>query len=177
MTKKIEAPLTNADVEALKAGDNVLVSGKIYMARDAAHKKFKEKLPFDIKGQILFYASPTPAKPGAIIGSIGPTTSGRMDAFTPNLLDQGLKVMIGKGQRSPEVVAAMKKNKAVYLVVPGGVAALLSKYIKKAAVIAYPELGPEAAQELEVVDFPTIVAIDSNGGDIFEIGKKEYSRL
>ncbi|OGB89629.1 fumarate hydratase [candidate division WOR-1 bacterium RIFCSPHIGHO2_01_FULL_53_15] len=176
MTKKIEAPLTDSDVEALRAGESVLVSGKLYMARDAAHKKFKDNPPFDIKGQILFYASPTPSKPGAIIGSVGPTTAGRMDAFTPALLDKGLKAMIGKGERSAEVVEAMKKNKAVYLVVPGGVAALLSKYIKQATVIAYPELGPEAVQALEVVDFPTIVAIDSEGNDIFEIGKKNYSR-
>jgi len=171
MTKKISAPLTDKDVEALKAGDDVLISGKIYTARDAAHREFK-----DLKGQVLFYASPTPARPGAVIGSIGPTTSSRMDAFTPPLLAAGLKAMIGKGERSPEVVAAMKKHKAVYLMVPGGVAALLSRYIKKARVIAYPELGPEAVLELEVVDFPVIVAIDSAGGDLFAMGKKKYQR-
>ena len=174
---KLSAPLTNKDVEALKAGDEVLISGKIYTARDAAHRKFKDHPPFDLKGQILFYASPTPAKPGAIIGSIGPTTSSRMDVFTPALLAKGLKAMIGKGERSPEVVAAMKKYRAVYLMVPGGVAALLSQYIMKATVIAYPELGPEAVLELEVVDFPAIVATDSAGNDIFAAGKKQYQRV
>jgi len=176
MSIKITAPLTDRDVEALKAGDEVLVSGKIYTARDAAHREFKNQPPLDLKGQILFYASPTPARPGAIIGSIGPTTSSRMDAFTPPLLALGLKAMIGKGERSPEVVAAMKQHKAVYLMVPGGVAALLSQYIKKATVIAYPELGPEAVLELEVADFPTIVAIDCKGNNLFEIGKSKYKR-
>jgi fumarate hydratase subunit beta len=174
---KLNSPLTDKDVETLKTGDEVLISGKIYTARDAAHKKFKDDPPFALQGQILFYASPTPAKPGAIIGSIGPTTSSRMDAFTPALLAKGLKAMIGKGERSKEVVDAMKKHKAVYLMVPGGVAALLSQYIKKASVIAYPELGPEAVLELEVVDFPAIVAIDSQGNDIFEIGKKKYQSV
>jgi fumarate hydratase subunit beta len=176
MTKKISAPLTNKDVEALKAGDEVLISGKIYTARDAAHREFKDHPPFDLKGQIIFYASPTPARPGAIIGSIGPTTSSRMDAFTPSLLAADLKAMVGKGERSPEVVEAMKRYKAVYLIVPGGVAALLSQYIKKAAVIAYPDLGPEAVLELEVVDFPVIVAIDSEGNDLFAIGKKKFAK-
>jgi len=177
VTKKISAPLTDREVAGLKAGDEVTISGKIYTARDAAHREFKDKPPFDIKGQIIFYASPTPARPGAAIGSIGPTTSSRMDAFTPALLAQGLKGMIGKGERSPEVVAAMKKHKAVYLMVAGGVAALLSKYIKKASVIAYPELGPEAVLELEVVDFPAFVAIDPQGGNLFELGKKQYKRV
>ncbi len=176
MIKKIAAPLADRDVEALKAGDEVLISGKIYTARDAAHREFKDQPPFEIKGQILFYASPTPARPQTVIGSIGPTTSSRMDAFTPALLARGLKAMIGKGERSPEVVAAMKKYKAVYLMVAGGVAALLSKYIKKATVIAYPELGPEAVLELEVTDFPALVAIDAQGNDIFKIGKSKYSQ-
>jgi fumarate hydratase subunit beta len=176
MSKKISAPLTDKDVEALTAGDEVIISGKIYTARDAAHREFKNNPPFDLTGQILFYASPTPAKPGALIGSIGPTTSSRMDAFTPPLLAAGLKAMIGKGERSQEVVEAMKKHKAVYLMVPGGVAALLSKYIKKATVLAYPELGPEAVLELDVLDFPAIVAIDSKGNNLFEIGKKKYSK-
>jgi fumarate hydratase subunit beta len=177
MTKKISAPLTDKDIEGLKTGDEVLISGKIYTARDAAHREFKDKPPFDLKGQILFYASPTPSRPGAVIGSIGPTTSSRMDAFTPPLLAAGLKAMIGKGERSPEVVEAMKRYKAVYLMVPGGVAALLAQYIKKASVIAYPELGPEAVLELEVLDFPAIVAIDSSGNDLFEAGKKKYQRV
>ena len=120
MTKKLGAPLTDKDVEGLTAGDEVLISGKIYTARDAAHREFKAQPPFDLQGQIIFYASPTPARPGALIGSIGPTTSSRMDAFTPSLLAAGLKAMIGKGERGPEVVAAMKKYKAVYLLVPRG---------------------------------------------------------
>ena len=147
-----------------------MISGKIYTARDAAHQKFGENPPFDLKGQIIYYASPTPAPPGKIIGSIGPTTAGRMDAFTPALLKKGLKGMIGKGRRSPEVIAAIKKYQAVYFVVPGGVAALLSKHVKKAKVIAYPELGPEAVLELEVAGFPAIVAIDNRGRSIFNKG-------
>lgn len=164
----LKAPLTDKDVKSLKAGDKILLSGVIYTARDAAHKRFGQKPPFDIKGQILFYASPTPTKPGTVIGSIGPTTSSRMDAFAPGLLKLGLKGMIGKGQRGPEVVAAMKKYKAVYFVVPGGIAALLSKQIKKSTLIAYPELGPEAVLELTVVNFPVIVAIDSTGKSLFK---------
>lgn len=173
---KISAPLSDKDVEALKAGDQVLISGKIYTARDAAHMRFGDNPPFDVKGQILYYASPTPTPPGKIIGSIGPTTASRMDAFTPALLKQGLKGMIGKGRRSREVIEAIKKYKAVYFVVPGGVAALLSKHVKEAKVIAYPELGTEAVLELEVADFPAIVAIDSKGGNLFEEGKKRYTR-
>jgi len=173
---KIKTPLTDHDIQSLKAGNELLISGKIYTARDAAHREFKSNPPFDVKGQILYYASPTPTKPKAVIGSIGPTTSSRMDAFTPELLKKGLKATIGKGTRGREVVAAMKKYKAVYLVVPGGAAALLAKHVKKAKVLAYPELGPEAVLELEVVDFPAIVAIDSKGRSLFEIGKKEYRR-
>jgi len=171
---KLSPPLTNKDVENLNVGDRVLISGNIYTARDAAHKKFGENPPFDLKGQILYYASPTPAKPQAIIGSIGPTTSSRMDAFTPELLKKGLKATIGKGTRNKEVISAMEKYKAVYLVVPGGAAALLSKHIKKSKVLAYPELGPEAVLELEVNDFPAIVAIDCRGKDLFEEGRKRY---
>jgi len=164
----LKAPLSDKDTNKLKAGDEVLISGTIFTARDAAHKRFGYKPPFDVKGQILYYASPTPTPPGRAIGSIGPTTSSRMDAFAPPLLKQGLKGMIGKGRRSREVIDAMKKYKAVYFVVPGGVAALLSKHVKKAKVIAYPELGPEAVLELEVVDFPAIVAIDSKGKNLFD---------
>ena len=164
----IQTPLTDQAVAKLKAGDRVLISGKIYTARDAAHKKFGANPPFEIKGQIIYYASPTPTKPGKIIGSIGPTTSSRMDAFTPALLQKGLTGMIGKGTRGPEVIAAMKKYKALFFVVPGGVAALLSRQVKSAKVIAYPELGPEAVLELEVVDFPAIVAIDSKGKNLFD---------
>jgi len=165
----LKPPLANKDIEKLNAGDRVLITGKIYTARDAAHQKFGNNPPFDIKGAIIYYASPTPTPSGKIIGSIGPTTASRMDAFAPALLDKGLKVMIGKGNRGQEVVAAIKKNKAVYLVVPGGTAALLSKHVKKSTVIAYPELGAEAVLELEVADFPAIVAIDSKGRNVFEI--------
>lgn len=165
---KISAPLSDKDVESLKAGDRVLISGKIYTARDAAHMRFGDHPPFDVKGQILYYASPTPTPPGKIIGSIGPTTASRMDAFTPALLKLGLKGMIGKGRRSREVIEAIKKHKAVYFVVPGGIAALLSKQVKRSKVIAYPELGAEAVLELEVADFPAIVAIDSKGNSLFD---------
>ena len=144
----IKPPLSDKDINKLKAGDRVLISGTIYTARDAAHKKFGDKPPFDIKGAVIYYASPTPTPPGKVIGSIGPTTSSRMDAFAPALLKKGLKVMIGKGRRGQEVIDAMKKYGAVYLVVPGGTAALLSKQVKKAKVLAYPELGAEAVHEL-----------------------------
>jgi fumarate hydratase subunit beta len=164
---KLTTPVNEKDIKQLKAGDRVLISGTIYTARDAAHKKFGNKPPFNLKGAIVYYASPTPTPPGKIIGSIGPTTSSRMDAFAPALLKKGLKIMIGKGRRNKEVIAAIKKYKAAYLVVPGGVAALLSKHVKKAKVIAFPELGAEAVHELEVEDFPAIVAIDSRGGDLF----------
>lgn len=166
--KIICAPLDNQTISVLKAGDEVLISGKIFTARDAAHMKFGQKPPFEIKGAIIYYASPTPTPPGKIIGSIGPTTSSRMDRFAPALLQRGLKGMIGKGNRSPEVVAAIKKHKGVYFVVPGGVAALLSKQVTKATLLAYPELGPEAVLELEVSNFPAIVAIDSKGRCLFK---------
>ena len=179
MPKKIislKPPLTEKEIKNLKIGDEVLISGKIFTARDAAHRLFGKKPPFDPKGAILYYASPTPAKPGKVIGSIGPTTASRMDLFLPNLLKLGLKVTIGKGRRGEEAKTAMKKYKAVYLVVPGGAAALLSKHVKKVTVLAFPELGPEAVLELEVVDFPALVAIDSKGADLFELGRKKYQR-
>lgn len=167
----IRTPL--GDTEKLKAGDKVLISGTLYTARDAAHKRFIElinqgkDLPFDIKGQIIYYTGPTPAKPGMIIGSCGPTTSSRMDSYTPQLLEMGLKGMIGKGSRGKEVIEAIKRYKAVYFLAVGGAGALISKTIKKAEIIAFPELGPEAVRRLEVEDFPAIVAIDCYGGDIF----------
>lgn len=164
----LKAPLSDKDINKLKAGDEVLISGTIFTARDAAHRKFLDCPPFDPQGQIIYYASPTPTPPGKVIGSIGPTTSSRMDAFAPVLLKMGLKAMIGKGRRGKEVIEAMKKFKAVYLVVPGGTAALLSKHVKKAKVVAYPELGAEAVLELEVADFPAIVAIDSKGKNLFD---------
>ena len=172
---KLKPPLTNKDIKALKVGDKVFISGQIIVARDSAHKLFEKKPPFDPVGAILYYASPTPPRKGKIIGSIGPTTATRMDPFTPSLLKQGLKVTIGKGRRGPEVVLAIKKHQAVYLVVPGGIAASLVKHIKKTQVIAFHHLGPEAVLQLDVIDFPAIVAIDSKGKDLFAIGKKKYS--
>lgn len=184
MTKpiRITPPFTSADIDKLKAGDNVLITGVIYTARDAAHKRLialldkGEKLPFDLKGQVIYYVGPTPAKPGQVIGSAGPTTSGRMDAYTPRLLELGLKATLGKGQRSEEVLDAMKKHKAVYMAAVGGAAALISKCIKKAEIIAYDDLGAEAIRRLEVVDFPAIVVNDSMGGDLFTQGTQKYRK-
>lgn len=167
----IKTPLI--DTDKLKAGDKVLISGVLYTARDAAHKRFielisqKKELPFLIKGQVIYYTGPTPARPGTVIGSCGPTTSYRMDAYTPQLLERGLAGMIGKGGRGKEVIEAIKRYKAVYFLAVGGAGALFSKTIKKAEVIAFPELGPEAVMRLEAENFPAVVAIDSRGGDIF----------
>ncbi|MBQ2113595.1 MAG: Fe-S-containing hydro-lyase, partial [Selenomonadales bacterium] len=180
---RINTPLTEEQSRKLKAGDSVLISGKIYSARDAAHKAMTEalargeKLPIDWTNKIVYYLGPTPAKPGNPIGSAGPTTSGRMDAYTPTMLDQGIKGMIGKGTRKPEVIESMKKNGTVYFVAVGGAAALISKCIKKYTVLAYPELGPEAVAELEVEDFPAIVAIDCEGNNYYEEGQKPYRRI
>lgn len=180
---RITPPLTDADVERLKAGDKVLITGVLYTARDAAHKRLIELLdnggvlPFDIKGALIYYVGPTPAKPGQVIGSAGPTTSGRMDAYTPRLLSLGLKGTIGKGLRSKEVIEAMKKYKAVYFAAVGGAAALISKRIKKSEVIAYEDLGTEAVRRLEVVDFPAIVVNDAKGGDLFKEGVEKYRRV
>ncbi len=180
--KRISPPLSEGDVEGLRAGDRVLITGVLYTARDAAHKRLidlldrGEELPFDLKGQIIYYVGPTPPRPGEIIGSAGPTTSGRMDAYTPRLLELGLKATIGKGQRSDEVVEAMKRYKAVYLAAVGGAAALIKKCIKKAEVIAYEDLGPEAIRRLEVEEFPAIVVNDIYGGDLFKSGVEEYRR-
>jgi len=173
---KLRPPLTDKNIRALKAGDHILISGKIFVARDAAHRMFEKKPPFEAAGGVLFYASPTPTPKGKVIGSIGPTTATRMDPFTPALLRLGLKLMIGKGRRGTEVKEAMKKYKAAYLVVPGGTAATLSRHVKRVRTIAYPDLGPEAVLELEVADFPAIVAIDCKGGDLFEQGKKKYQK-
>jgi len=180
--KRITAPLTDADTAGLKAGDKVLITGVLYTARDAAHKRLidlldkGEKLPFDLKGQIIYYVGPTPPKPGQVIGSAGPTTSGRMDAYTPRLLDLGLKGMVGKGARNNQVVESIKKNGAVYMAAVGGAAALIARSIKKAEIIAYEDLGPEAIRRLEVVDFPAIVVNDSEGGDLFKEGVEKYRR-
>ncbi len=179
---KITPPLSDADVEALNAGDKVLITGVLYTARDSAHKKFIElldagkELPFDPKGQLIYYVGPTPTKPGEIIGSAGPTTSGRMDAFTPRILETGLKGTIGKGQRSPEVLESMKEHKAIYLAAVGGAAALIAQSIKKVEIIAYEELGTEAVRRLEVVDFPAIVVNDSKGNDLFADGVAKYKK-
>lgn len=180
---RIQTPLTEEQSRKLKAGDSVLITGIIYSARDAAHKVMTEalargeKLPIDWHDQIVYYLGPTPAKPGDPIGSAGPTTSGRMDAYTPTMLEQGIKGMIGKGSRKPEVIASMKKNGATYFAAVGGAAALIAKSVKKYEVIAYPELGPEALAALTVEDFPAIVVIDSEGNNFYEIGQKPYRQI
>lgn len=182
MVKKLTLPLTDEVLKELRAGDNVWLSGAMYVARDAAHKRLVEALaqgkplPFDIKGQTLYYMGPSPAKPGQVIGSAGPTTSGRMDAYSPRLLAEGLKAMVGKGMRSPAVKDALKKYQAVYFAAIGGAGALISKTIKKSEVVAYPELGAEAVLRLEVVDFPVTVVNDIYGGDLYEEGKARYRK-
>jgi fumarate hydratase subunit beta len=178
----IESPVTENLRKKLCAGDSVSLSGVIYTARDAAHKRIIEALkngqspPFDIQGQTVYYMGPSPARPGNVIGACGPTTSGRMDAFTPALLAAGLGCMIGKGERSAEVKEAIKKYKAVYFVTYGGAGALLAKTVKKAEVVAYPELGAEAVMRLEVEDFPVIVANDMHGHDLFTEQIAKYRR-
>jgi fumarate hydratase subunit beta len=180
--KRITTPLTDEVIKNLQIGDKVLITGVIYTGRDAAHKRLVEliergeEFPFDIKGQIIYYVGPTPPKPGKPVGSAGPTTSGRMDAYSPKLLEQGLKGMIGKGMRSQEVKDAIVKYKAVYLGATGGAGALLAKSIKKAEVIAYEDLGPEAIRCLEVEDFPAIVINDVYGGDLYQEGETKYRR-
>ncbi|MDT3700012.1 MAG: Fe-S-containing hydro-lyase [Thermincola sp.] len=176
----ISTPLTDDIVEKLRAGDKISINGVVLTGRDAAHKKLFElikagqELPVDLKDQIIYYVGPSPARPGQIIGSAGPTTSGRMDAYTPALLNLGLKGMIGKGLRSPAVLDSLKKNKAVYFAATGGAAALISKRIIKSEVIAYPELGPEAIHRLEVANFPVIVVNDIYGGDLYQQGRELY---
>lgn len=171
--KKIKTPLTDKVVESLKVGDIVLINGYVYTARDVAHKRLVElinnnlPLPFDIKGQIIYYVGPTPAPPGRVIGSAGPTTSSRMDSYTPLLLSLGLKGMIGKGQRSEEVKIFIQTYKAVYFLATGGVGALLSRHIVSAEEIAFAELGPESIKKLLFKDFPVIVAIDCHGSSLF----------
>jgi fumarate hydratase subunit beta len=182
MPKKIALPLTEKTIEGLRAGDNILLTGMLYVARDAAHHRLietmdrGEALPFDIEGQTIYYMGPSPAPPGRVIGSAGPTTSTRMDIYTPRLLAAGLKGMIGKGVRSREVKDALKKYTAVYMAAAGGAGALISKTIVKSEVIAYPELGPEAVLRLEIKDFPATVINDIYGGDLYIEGKKKYSR-
>jgi fumarate hydratase subunit beta len=171
---RITTPLTEDICRALKAGDRVLLSGEIYTGRDVAHRRLYEtalkgeKLPIHLRGEVLFYAAPTPAPPGRIIGSVGPTTSSRMDSYTPELIKRGLKGMIGKGKRSSEVVGAIKKYGAVYFGAPGGVAALLARCVLKTRPIAYEDLGPEAILRMEVSDMPLVVLIDVHGKDLYE---------
>jgi len=180
---RISAPLTDDVVEKLKAGDKVLITGVMYTARDAAHKRLIDllnagkELPLDLKGQIIYYVGPTPEKPGEVIGSAGPTTSGRMDAYTPRLIELGLKGMVGKGARSKEVRDSIIAHKAVYMAAVGGAAALIRRSIKKAEIIAYEDLGPEAIRRLEVVDFPAIVVNDVYGGDLFLQGVEKFRRV
>jgi fumarate hydratase subunit beta len=165
--KRIRTPLTKKDILSLKAGDEVLLSGEIYTSRDQAHKRMLKKIPLDIKQAVIYYCGPTKTPPGKIIGSCGPTTSSRMDAFTPLLLKRGLKAMIGKGRRSEEVRQAIKKYKAVYFLAYAGCGALISKYVQKARPVAYADLGPEAIYRLEVKDFPLIIGIDAKGRSIY----------
>lgn len=180
MDRKINLPLTDEDVAALRAGDSVLLSGVVYTARDASHKRMVEaldqgkSLPFDIRGQTIFYVGPTPARPGRPIGSAAPTTSGRMDSYSPQLIAAGLKGMIGKGMRSQAVKDAMKQCKVVYFGAVGGAGAFLSKRIKKSTLIAYEDLGPQAIYRLELENFPVTVINDIYGGDLYEEGKAKY---
>jgi len=178
---KLTPPLRDEDVEGLQAGDRVLISGTIYTGRDAAHKRLIDlvqsgkTLPLDIKGQIIYYVGPSPAKPGMAVGAAGPTTSYRMDAYAPELIRLGLKGMIGKGARNQHVKDAMVKYKAVYFAAIGGAGALMAQAIKKAEIVAYEDLGPEAIRRLEVENFPVIVVNDVRGNDLYEEGTKKYA--
>ncbi|MGB3366604.1 MAG: Fe-S-containing hydro-lyase [Acidaminobacteraceae bacterium] len=182
MEKRISTPLDNEIIKELKSGDKVLLSGVIYTGRDAAHQKLidclknKEKLPFDVDGQVIYYVGPAPNKPGEIIGSAGPTTSYRMDDLTVPLLELGLKGMIGKGKRNEEVIASMKSEKAVYFAAIGGAGALIANCVISSEVIAYEELGPEAIRRLEVKDLPLYVVIDSDGNNLYETERKKYQK-
>lgn len=177
---RLKTPLSDEDVRRLKIGDRVLINGVIYTGRDAAHKRLSDllkegkELPFDIRGQIIYYVGPTPARPGQVFGSAGPTTSYRMDAYAPALIEKGLKGMIGKGMRSDAVKEAMKKHQAVYFAATGGAGALLAKKVKKAEVVAYEDLGPEAIRRLEVEDLPVIVINDVRGNDLYIEGERKY---
>lgn len=178
--KVLHTPLSRNDARALRCGESCLITGTIYTARDAAHKRLcelaakGEPLPFDIEGAIIYFVGPTPAKPGQVIGSAGPTTSYRMDAYSPTLIALGQTGMIGKGKRGEAVVDAMRRYGAVYLGAIGGLGALLGKCVKKAEVIAYPDLGAEAVRKLEVENFPVVVVIDSEGNNLYELGRRAY---
>jgi len=179
---ELTPPLTDEVIEALRAGDRATITGVIYTARDAAHRRLVElldqgqPLPINLAGQIVYYVGPTPAPPGRVIGSAGPTTASRMDPYAPRLLAVGLKAMIGKGARGAEVREALRKYRAVYLTATPGAGALLSRHIITAEVIAYPDLGPEAIHRLEVRGLPVIVANDCHGGDVYEQGVRQYRR-
>jgi len=178
--KKVAPPLTDDIIGDLKAGDQVSFTGVIYTARDAAHKRLVdlldkgEELPFDINGAVIYYVGPSPAKPGRVVGSAGPTTSYRMDAYAPRLIKAGLKGMIGKGKRSEDVVKAMVRHKAVYFAAIGGAAALIARSIRKVEIIAYEDLGPEAVRRMEVEDFRVVVINDTSGADLYDMGQKKY---
>ncbi len=179
---KLNTPLKTEDLVKLNIGDQVLITGKIYTARDAAHKRLvdlianNQELPFDIKGQVIYFVGPAPAPPGKPIGSAGPTTSYRMDPYSPTLLDNGLKGMIGKGPRSQDVIDSMVKNKAVYLASVGGAAVVTAQSVKSSKIIAYEDLGTEAIRELEVENFPAFVANDVEGNDLFQKGVEQYQK-
>lgn len=183
MEKYINAPLKDEEIKDLKAGDYVYISGTIYTARDAAHKRIyeamlaNEELPLDLNHNVIYYMGPSPAREGHPIGSAGPTTSSRMDKYAPSLMDSGLKGMIGKGKRSQEVIDAIVKNGAVYFAAVGGAGAILSKQIKKAEVIAYEDLGTEAIRKLEVENLPAIVVVDSTGNNLYETVVKDYRTI
>lgn len=180
LRKRIKLPLSEEDILELRVGDAVLLSGTLLSGRDAAHKRMihaietGQSLPVELAAQTIYYMGPCPTPPGKVIGSAGPTTSGRMDSYTPAVLEEGLKGMIGKGQRSATVKEAMVKQKAVYFAALGGAGALIARSIKQAEVIAYDDLGPEAIHRLTVEDFPVIVAVDAYGNDLYELGRKEY---
>lgn len=182
MDDKIKVPVKKEDIKTLKAGDYVYLTGTIYTARDAAHKRMQEtldrgdELPFPVKGNVIYYMGPSPAREGRPIGSAGPTTASRMDQYTPALLDLGLVAMIGKGKRGQNVIDAMIRNSCVYFAAVGGAGALLSKCIHSSEVVAYEDLGPEAIRKLEIVDMPVVVVIDCEGNNLYETGIKEYAK-
>lgn len=182
MLHYITAPLDGRAVETLRAGDRVMISGTVYAARDAAHKRMTdmlargEELPLDVRGQLIYYVGPCPAKPGQVIGSAGPTTSSRMDAYAPALIELGLKGMIGKGLRNRAVIDAMCRWKAVYLGATGGAGALIARIIIHEEIVAFPELGPEALRKLTVQDFPAVVIIDAQGNNLYETGRAKFCK-
>lgn len=182
MNRRIQVPLQEKDIEELRVGDYVYLTGTIYTARDAAHKRMYESmkkgetLPIELKGNVLYYLGPSPAREGQVIGSAGPTTSSRMDKYTPDMLDAGLKGMVGKGKRSPEVVEAIKRNHAVYFAAVGGAGALLAQCIKEAQVVAYEDLGTEAIRRLYIEDLPVIVVIDKEGNNLYETAAEKWKK-